>query len=148
MTLTKGYLSPQPNFRRTNLIGGLILWTLTTYIFYAFFQLYREAFRFFTGELGDSVLLVLTPSENYFYNLFHAAIASSLGYHIALRFILQNSIKRTDWRTLSLARRTLNSEGFWTWSFLLWFGKLGSMLGIWYLIFALQYDLDLMKEFT
>ena len=118
------------------------------YIFYAFFQLYREAFRLLTSFLGDRALLVLTPTENYAYNLFYAAIASSLGYSIALRFFLQNSIDRPNWRTLSLVRRTLNSEGFWTWSFLLWFGKLGSMLGIWYLVFAMQYDLDLIKEFA
>ncbi len=147
MTLTKGFLKPQLELSRTNLIRGLLLWILTAYIFYAFFQLYREGFRFFTSQLGDRVLLVLTPTENYIYNLFYAAIACSLGFSIALRFTLQNSIKRTNWRTLSLARRTLNSEGFWTWSFLLWFGKLGSMLGIWYIIFALQYDLDLIKEF-
>ncbi len=147
MTLTKGFLKPQPEFSRTNLIGGLLLWTLSAYIFYAFFQLYRESFRFFTSQLGDRVLLVLTPTENYIYNLFYAAIASYLGFSIALRFTLQNSIKRTNWRTLSLARRTLNSEGFWTWSFLLWFGKLGSMLGIWYIMFAMQYDLDLIEEF-
>lgn len=148
MTLNKGFLKPQPELSRTNLIGGLLLWTLTAYIFYAFFQLYREGFRFFTSQLGDRILLVLTPTENFKYNLFYAAIASSLGFSIALRFTLQNSIKRTNWRTLSLARRTLNTEGFWTWSFLLWFGKLGSMLGIWYMIFALQYDLNLIKEFS
>jgi len=147
MTLSKGFLNPQLDLKRTNLIAAFLLWTMTAYIFYAFFQLYRENFRLFTGLLGDRVLLVLTPTENYIYNLFYAAIASSLGFSIALRFTLQNSIKRTDWRTLSQARRTLNSEGFWTWSFLLWFGKLGSMLGIWYIIFAMQYDLDLIKEF-
>ncbi|MDH5609379.1 MAG: hypothetical protein OEY56_07855 [Cyclobacteriaceae bacterium] len=147
MILTKGFLRPQPEIKRYILIIGLLLWTQTAYIFYAFFQLYREGLRFLTGQLGDRVLLVLTPTENYIYNLFYAAIASSLGFSIAMRFTLQNFINRANRRTLSLARRTLNSEGFWTWSFLLWFGKLGSMLGIWYIIFAMQYDLDLIKEF-
>ena len=148
MTLTKGFLKPKIVFNRTDLIGGLLLWTLNAYIFYAFFQLYREGFRFFTSQLGDSVLLVLTPTENYIYNLFYAAIASYLGFSIAIRFILQNSIKRTNRKTLTLARNTLNSEGFWTWSFLLWFGKLGSMLGIWYITFAMHYDLDWIKDFS
>lgn len=148
MTITKGFLTKKLEFKPTNLIGGLLLWILTAYIFYAFFQLYREAFRFFTGHIGDRTLLVLTPTENYIYNLFYAAIASALGYSIALRFILQNSVYRPNWRTVSLLRKTLNDEGFWTWSFLLWFGKLGSMLGIWYLIFAMQYDLNLIKEFA
>ncbi len=148
MTFTKGFLKRKYELKPTNLIGGLLLWILSAYILYAFFQLYREAFRLFTGHLGDRALLVFSPTENYIYNLFYAAIASALGYSIALRFTLQNSIDRLNWRTLSLARRTLNNEGFWTWSFLLWFGKLGSMLGIWYLIFAMQYDLNFIDEFA
>lgn len=147
MTITKGFLRSRLQLSKATLIQGLLLWVLTAYIFYAFLQLYREAFRLLSGFYGDRILLVLTPTENYVYNLFYAAIASSLGFSIALRFILQNFIKRTNWRILSLTRRTLNSEGFWTWSFLLWFGKLGSILGIWYLVSALQYELDFIAEF-
>ena len=148
MTFTKGFLKRKYKLKPTNLVGGLLLWILSAYILYAFFQLYREAFRIFTSFLGDRTLLVLTPTENDAYNLFYAAIASSLGYSIALRFFLQNSIEQPNWRILSLARRALNNEGFWTWSFLLWFGKLGSMLGIWHLIFTMQYDLNLIDEFS
>lgn len=147
MTIIKGFLNRKYDFKSTNLLGGFFLWVLTSYIFYAFFQLYREVFRLFTGQHGDRTLLVLTPNENYIYNLFYASIASALGFSIALRFVFQLSVNKHDWRTKSLMRRTLNMEGFYTWSFLLWFGKLGSMLGIWYLVFAMQYDLDILKEF-
>ncbi len=147
MTISKGFLNRKCELRATNIIGTLLLWTLTAYILYAFFQVYREAFRFFTGHLGDRALLILTPQENYVYNLFYAAIASALGYSFALRFTLHNSLYGHDTRTKSLIRRTLNIEGFYTWAFLFWFGKLGSIFGIWYMTYAIQYDLDLIKEF-
>ena len=92
-------------------------------------------------------MLILSPWENYIYNLFYASVASALGYLFALRLTLQNSFYEHDQRTKSLIRRTLNAEGFYTWTFLFWFGKLGSLLGIWYMMYAMQYELDLIKEF-
>lgn len=148
MTITKGFLTKKYELRANNLIGGLFLWILSGYILYAFLQLYREAFRIFTSQLGDQTLLVLTPGENYIYNVFFASIASALGYSFALKFILQTSLYGHNRRTKSLIRRTLNNEGFFTWLFLSWFGKLGSMIGICYLAFYMQYDLDLIKEFS
>lgn len=147
MTITKGILTKKHELKPSNLVTALLIWILTAYIFYAFFQVYREVFRIFTGQLGPSLLLVLSPEENYIYNLFYASIASALGYLIALRFILQNSWNGHNWPTKSLIRRTLNTEGFYTWSFLFWFGKLGSMLGVGYMITGLQYDLDLIEDF-
>ena len=147
MAISKGFLNRRCELSDINAIGALLFWTLTAYILYAFFQLYKEVFRFFSGHIGDQTMLILTPWENYVYNLFYASIASALGYSFALRFILQNSFYKRDIRTKLLIRRTLNMEGFYTWSFLFWFGKLGSALGIWYMSYAMQYDLDLIKEF-
>lgn len=147
MAITKGFLSRKDEFKPINLIGSLLIWILTAYILYAFFQILREAFRFFTGLQGDRVLLVLTPTENYLYNLFYASIAAALGYLISLRLTLQYSLYKHEWRTKSLIKRTLNIEGFWTWSFLFWFGKLGAILGIWYMMFAMQYEIDFIRDF-
>ncbi len=44
-------------------------------------------------------------------------------------------------------RRILNVEGYYTWSFLFWFGEVGCVLGFLYTPLLLQFDLDLMKEF-
>lgn len=146
MTINKGFLNRKYELQPTNLMGGFFLWCLSAFILYAFFQLYRETFRIFTGQLGDRALLVLTPTENFMYNLFFASIASALGFLISQRFTLQNALSQHDGRTKSLIRTALNFEGFYTWSFLLWFGKLGSLLGIWYITSSMQYDLDFIKE--
>ena len=70
------------------------------------------------------------------------------GIHMfALRFVLNNSIYGQPVRTRMVMRRTLNDESFFTWPFLLWFGKLASMLGISYIMFPLQFDIDFLKEF-
>lgn len=46
-----------------------------------------------------------------------------------------------------MIKRTLSTEGFNTWSFLYWFGELGSILGILYLTLPLQYEIDFIKDF-
>ncbi len=143
-----GFLKKRQEFKPVNIIGGLLLWILTAYIFYAFFQIFRESFRLFTAFFGDRAFLVLTNTENYTYNLFYAAVASALGYAFALRFTLQSSQYKFGRKTKSVIRRTLNMEGFFTWTFLFWFGKLGSMLGIWYTVYAMQYDLNWIKNFS
>jgi hypothetical protein len=147
MTINKGFLSRKDELRPRYLFSGFLIWVLCAYIMYAFFQVFRETIRFLTAHLGDEVLLVLSPTENYFYNLFFASIASALGYSIAQRFVLQNSSYIHNASTKSLIRRAITKEGFHTWSFMLWFGKLGSLLGISYWISAFQYELDIISEF-
>jgi len=129
------------------LISGIILWITFSYILYAFFYFYREAFRILTGELGGQILLILDEKETFQYNLFYSSLASSIGYMFSLRFVLSNSVSGQPFKTRTLIRRTLNDESFFTWSFLLWFGKVTSMLGIWYIIFPMQFDIDFLKEF-
>jgi hypothetical protein len=146
MPITKGYLTRNYQPKPASLVGGILLWILSAYILYAFFQLFRESLRLFSGYLGDRVLLVLSTSDNYIYNLFYASIASAVGYAIALRFTIQNPITEHDWRSRSKIRRVLTTEGFHTWTSLYWFAKLGSLLGISYLTFSLQFDLDLIKD--
>jgi len=135
MTLTKGFLNNGFKFKPTNLIGGLILWLTWSYILYAFFQSFREAFRVFTSSYGVESLLVLTSREIYFYNLFFAGISSAVGYGFALKFLLENSQFRQGWRNRMVIRRTLNDQDSFTWNFLYWFGRTGSLLGIVYLSF-------------
>ena len=147
MTINKGYLNNKHSFNLPNQIIGSLIWMITAYIFYAFFQMFREAFRIFTNEMGDKAFLVLSPEENFYHNLFLAGISSALGYALALRLILQSVTYTSNQRVKTLSRRALNSEGYWTWSFLLWFGKVGSLMGIWYLSFAMQYELDVLQEF-
>lgn len=147
MTITKRYLSRRSVIEPRRLISGIILWITFSYILYAFFYLYREAYRILTSGFYDKMLLVLDKKENFLHNFFYAALASSLGYMFSLRFVLNNSIYGQPIRTRTFIRRTLNDEGFFTWSFLLWFGKLASMLGISYTMFPLQFDIDFLKEF-
>ena len=147
MAIIKGFLKRNHELNPTNLFGGFLLWVISAYILYAFFQLFRELLRILTIHFGEMDLLVLSPTDNYLYNLFFASVASALGYSIALRFTLQNALYKNKEKTRSLIRRTLNTEGFWTWSYLLWFGKLGSLYGILYLTLPMQYDIDLIREF-
>ncbi|QCK15696.1 ExbD/TolR family protein [Mangrovivirga cuniculi] len=148
MTSIKKHFFRKPlKFNLTSLLTGLIIWLLSAYIFYALFQLFREALRLFTGYFGDKTLIILSPTENYIYNVFYASIASALGYSFALKFILQTSLYKFNRKARFQIKRTLNIEGFNTWSYLFWIGKMGSLLGVWYLTIAFQYNLNLLEEF-
>lgn len=147
MTIEKGFLRRRGVISRQRLISGIILWITYSYILYAFFYLFREAFRILASGFGEQLLLVLDKKENFIYNLFYASIASSLGYIFSLKFVLRNSIVGQSRRSKFFIRRTINDGGFFAWSFLLWFVKLVGILGIWHLTSPLQFDINFLKEF-
>jgi biopolymer transport protein ExbD len=145
MTIAKGYLRRKGVISQQQLISGIILWITYSYVLYAFFYLFREAFRFLTTGVGDQILLILDAKENFIYNLFYASIASSLGYIISLKFVLQNSTMGQSRRSRFFIRRTINDGGFFFWSFLFWFGKIMGVLGITYIY--LQFEINFLIEF-
>jgi len=147
MTISKGFLGERFVIQRARLISGILLWILCSYILYAFFYCFRETFRILTVDLGKQPLLVLNIKVTFLYNLFYSALATSLGYMFALRFILSYSITGQTARQRLLVRHTLNDADFFSWSFLFWFGKFLSTLGILYISFPLQYDIAFLKEF-
>ncbi len=147
MPILKGFLRRKGVISRQRLTSGIILWITYSYILYAFFYLLREVFRILTSGFGEQLLLVLNTKENLIYNLFYASIASSLGYIFSLKFVLRNSTITQSKRSKFFIRRTINDGDFFSWSFLFWFGKITSALGIWYLMFPLQFDIDFLSVF-
>ena len=145
MTILKGFLRRKGFISRQRLISGIILWITYSYILYAFFYLFREAFRILTSKFGEQLLLVLDTKENFIYNLFYASIASSLGYIFSLKFVLRNSTVRQSRRSKFFIRRTINDGGFFSWSFLFWFGKITGALGLWYIMWPLQFDINFLE---
>lgn len=143
--------------RRTNelriskhqVFTGFFTWMIFSYVFYAFFYLFREALRVLTAigtASGYQPLLVLTESELLIYNLFYASVSSAMGYMFAIRLVLQSINRNQTRKTRFFIRNTLNDQGFITWSFLFWFGKLGGLLGICFLMVQLQYDLSFIVD--
>ena len=147
MTISKGFLQKRTVFSTSLLSSGTILWIIFSYILYAFFFLSREIFRFLTADFGDQVLLVLDKNETFIYNLFCSSLAVAIGYGLALRFVLQNSVTGQSAKARFLMRRTLNEQDFFTWAFLSWFSRITSILGICYIAFPIQYDVYFLDEF-
>ncbi len=147
MPLKKGFLSNQGAFSKTRLTSAILFWLISSYILYAFFYLFREAFIIIAAVQGAQEILILTKKEIFIYNLFYGAIASSLGFMFALKFILNDAIIKKPGRKRSLARRALNDQEFVRWSFLFWFGKVAGILGIMYLMFPMQYDINFLQDF-
>lgn len=135
---------------KQQVITVVITWLMFSYILYAFLYMFREAFRVMTAlgaVSGYQPLLVLTDTELFIYNLFYASIASAIGYMFAMRLVLQSINKHQARKTRYFIRNTLNDQGFITWSFLLWFGKVGAMLGITFGMVPLQYDINFASDF-
>lgn len=146
MSLSKGFLSQREIIKKERIISGLILWVLLAYPLYALFYMYREAIRILTNGLGGRILLVLSDQETFIYNLFYASIAVALGFMFSLKFVLENSISPRAPKNRFRIRQVLNQQGFFAWSFLLWFGKVAGLLGIWCLTFPIQYSIDFLRE--
>ncbi len=98
--------------------------------------------------MGDGVFLDLSPIESYLHNVFYAAISAALGLMTSTRFVLRDFDATRNRHTKSLVRGAINNQAFLMWSFLYGFGRLGGILGIWYLNFAMQYDIDFLKEIS
>jgi hypothetical protein len=148
MTLAKGFLTGDYSFKKSNLIGSLFLWIVFAYIIYALFQLSRESFRVFTLRPEYTSIVTLSSTENFYYNLFFASLASALGYMIVLKFFLENSILRNIPHTRSFIRRTLEIQGLYTWGFLFWFCQLGIILGVLYLTVPMVFELRALTDFS
>ena len=147
-TLTKRFSSNTEYFiDRDRLTTGIIIGVFMSIAFYGLFYFFRESFRFFTAYYGSRYLLLLDPSQTFVYNLFYSSLSCVLGYLFALKFIMENAIKGRSNRLRLAKMDILNGQAFSTWYFLLWFGKLGAILGIWYLTVPLQYDINFIEEY-
>ncbi len=148
MTLNNGYLRKGHPFQLKQILIGIACWIAFSYILYAFFYMFREVIRYLTAgdNLSGNTLLILNADENYIYNLFFAAIASALGYMLAFRFLLRHFFFYPSRKTRLKVRHLNNNQGFYFWTFLFWFGEVGSFLGIWYLVYPLQYDFTFIQE--
>ncbi|MFY0600777.1 MAG: hypothetical protein JXR03_13975 [Cyclobacteriaceae bacterium] len=148
MTLAKGFLRDGISFKPYHLIRGVLLWILFSYILYAFFYLSKESWRILTYGLGHDILLVLNDKENFVYNLFYASLATALGYQFALKFFLDNL---GIWRPSKIKRsirRTINDQRAFSWYFLAWFSRVGSVFATCLIMIPLQFDLSLIDQFS
>ena len=147
MTLRKGFLRPQPIIDPGLIGAGVALGTLLSFGLYGFFYHFREAIRLLASQFGGGTLIELSPQENFFYNHFYGSIAAILGLHFIVKFVVENSIRYQHKKAKRRQRHILNEQAFVSWTFLLGFGRWLSIVGIWYLTFPLQFDIDFFREF-
>ena len=145
ITLGSGFLDNKQPIRLQFVLPGLLLWILWSYILYAFFILFLGSFNLIAEDFVD-VVMVFSDTEYYWYKLFYAATASAMGYGFAVNFVLQNNQFNHHPRIRLLIRRTIAQHNFYTWSFTMWFIRVTSILGLFYLNFALQYEINYLRE--
>ena len=147
MPLRKGFLRPQPIIDSSLVGTGVALGTFLSFVLYGFFYHFREAIRLLANQFGGGILIELSPQENFFYNHFYGSIAAILGLHFIVKFVVENSIRHQHKKAKRRQRHILNEQAFVTWTFLLGFGRWLSIVGIWYLMLPLQFDIDFFREF-
>ncbi|NMM47822.1 hypothetical protein [Marinigracilibium pacificum] len=147
MILKKGFIQKSSNISTQKLITGIFLWIIFSYVLYAFFYLLRESIRVLAVKIEDPVFIILNEKEHLIYNLFYASIAIALAYIFSLKFTLRISNYSQPRKSRSLLRNTINDGGFFSWTFLFWFGKMAVFYGLWYTIYPLHNEISFLDEF-
>ena len=117
------------DFPRWKLIGGIVIALLTSFCWYAFFYVMREAMRIIfywrTYHATYYEFLILTDEEVHFYNFIYALIASLFGLCACFQFWFQRA-KRYNESSISYIRRNsiLTDVAGVNAIFLHWFARL------------------------
>lgn len=150
MSLNKGFFRSEKgesSVEKYWLSIGILLGLAYSFSLYGLFYFMREILRILTGGFGDRILIELTVSETLYYNLFYGSIASILGFYVFIRFVFENSINRENRKIKLYQRLLINDFNFIYWTFISAFARLTSVIGIWYLSFSLQFEIDFLEEF-
>ncbi|MGB3852770.1 MAG: hypothetical protein WA958_22590 [Tunicatimonas sp.] len=147
MALNKGFLRPTTNTSTAMILLGVALGTVSSFLLYYFFYYFRETIRILTGYFTHTLLVALTPQENFYYNLFYGAIAAVLGFYVFAHFVLSVSVERKNGRRRIRQRQIINDLSFVGWTFMIGFARFTSLLGIWFLTTPLQFDINFLAEF-
>ena len=147
MALKKGFLRPTIVASTATVQLGVALGTVSSFLLYYFFYYFREAIRVLTGYFTHTLLVELTPRENFYYNLFYGSIAAVLGFYVFAYFVLSNPVERNNARRRIRQRQILNDLAFVGWTFLSGFARFISLIGIWFLTLPLQFDINFLAEF-
>ena len=148
MALTKGFLRPNIAASSTKIQLGVAIGTVSSLLLYFFFYYFRESLRILTGYFTHTLLVELTPRENFYYNLFYGSIAAVLGFYAFAHFVLSTSVTRENARQRIRQRQILNDLSFVGWTFLSGFTRFTSLLGIFFLSLPLQFDINFLDEFS
>lgn len=125
--------------------GSIVIFLLTSFSFYAFFNLSRETIRYFSTN-DDYDIWVLGPSEIAFYNTIYAAISIIIAAGSAFSFL----INRPFYPYRSIAKRTslLNDFRVLNWVFVAWIYELGFAYGIFFVASISYYDFSFYPEYN
>ena len=148
MALSKGFLRPPVAASIAQIQLGVALGSVFSFLLYYFFYYFRETVRILTGYFTHTLLVELTPQENFYYNLFYGSVAAILGFYGFAHFVLSVSIERKSGRRRIRQRQILNDLSFVGWTFLSGFVRFTSLLGILFLALPLQFDINFLTEFS
>ena len=142
MSLYKGFLKQKNVINKRWVNASIILGTAYSFVLYTLFYFFRELFRFFASLLSDNSLIVLTPKENFYYNLFYGSISAIIGFYVFIKVVFENSLARRNRKLHFKQRQLLNEQGFFRWTFLSAFSRMVFVIGIFYFYLPIQFDIS------
>lgn len=145
--LQKGFIKPCAQLSKRILLFWTLLWAVFSLVIYAFFYLGKEILKISNVQYEAGILLQLTENEQFIYNFFFASVASAFGFIFSSKYILGNMLRVQNWKRKRHFSRTINNGNFSAWNYLLWFVKLGFLLGTMYMMYPFQYDINFIEEF-
>lgn len=146
MSLQKGFLrGPQVKPDGWLIFSGIILSSVISFCFYAFFVYISEVYRSTLTEFTDSLLLLDSKDVRFFgYSL--ALLASVIGQGFGLKLILSAISRNQSFKSRFGLRLNIHNIRFTLWFWLFWVCNWLGLIGITYTSLAVQYELDIRAE--
>jgi len=151
MSLQKGFLRPKITLQTLNLdsnklIGGLIVWGFLSFSIYSFLYMFREYFRVTSIWWNKEDFLILSPTENYFYNFFYACLACLIAFTIISNHWLRRASSLKDiprYRKVAIYHDKVSLS----WYFIYWFSKTTFLFGVLSCSFGVFQELSFYPEY-
>ncbi len=145
MSLKKGFLKPTIslaalNLDKRKLTIGTFYWLILSFSFYSIFTVIKETLRCYSFWLNEEDFLVISPAENYFYNVFFAYLACIFSFTTISNHWIRRS---STLRNISGYNKAIifHDKVSFSWYFIFWFTKMG-------ILFYVCTELGLFLEFN
>ena len=147
MTLVKRHLHRTNGIIPKNwLWTGILLSMAISIVFYGIAIHLKETLRIFTYYFGKN-LLVLSATEEYYYNFFYACLGSLVGISFGFTFYFQNSKLGHSYQLRLRQNNVINDFRTHTWHSLNWTFKVFTSTGLLFLSLLLHHEISFFKEF-
>lgn len=152
MSLQKGFLRPKINLDTLNLdrkklLIGTAFWLVFSFVVYSFLVCIREIFRYTSIWHDSERFLLLTPTENYFYNFVFAFFACILAFSVITNHWLR---RRSVIKDIKRYRKAaiFHDKVSLLWYSIYWLSKMSLVFWTWNSVMGVFTEFSLFPDYA